>query len=276
MNPWRLIEDGPGEGDANMARDHALLLAADAGRVAPTLRLYGWRRPTVSLGHFQDPARAVDAGRCQAMAVPVVRRPTGGRALLHHHEITYSLAVPLPHPLFTDGLRETYAAVARALLAAVRALGVEEAQAAAESRGGLRSPACFATLNHGEISVGGRKLLASAQRRLKRAFLQHGSLPLEKPGELSYSLFLYENEAARSAAGERLQNSTTALAEVAGCPVPPARVSAAFRQGFADALGVVFEPAGWTAWERETARRLQEEGEDPAPLARRGAGPRCP
>jgi len=269
---WRWIEDGPGEGRANMAADHALLLAADAGRVAPTLRLYGWQRPTVSVGHFQDASRAVDWDRCGALGVPVVVRPTGGRALLHAHEITYSLAVPLPSPLFTGGLREMFARVAMGLVAALRALGVEGAEVAAESRGGLRSPACFATLNHGEICVGGRKLLASAQRRLKGAFLQHGSLPLELPGELGYRLFAYESDAARRAARDLLLHRTTALGEVLAGPVPPAAVSAAFRRGFEEAFGVSLEPGNWTAWERETARRLQRSAAAPGPLPAEGAG----
>ncbi len=263
MTAWRLIDDGPGEPAMNMARDHALLLAVAEGRVPPTLRLYRWRQPTVSLGYFQDPKAVVDivqAGRC---GVWVVRRPTGGRALYHHVEFTYSVAAPLDQPPFAGGLRATHDAVAGALAAALARLGVAGA-AAERSPGALRSPACFATLNHGEISVGGRKLLASAQRRVRGAFLQHGSLPLELPGELASDLFLYESAAVRQRARELLTRHTTALFEWLPAPVSAETLKAAFRHGFESALGAKFESAGWTAWEKRAAEGLLGDAEVPA------------
>ncbi len=272
MTAWRLIDDGPGEAAMNMARDHALLLAVAEGRVPPTVRLYRWLSPAVSLGYFQDPETSVDVERARERGVSVVRRPTGGRALYHGIAFTYSVAAPLDHPQFAGGLRATHDAVARALVAAVTRLGVAGAAAATRSRGALRSPACFATLNHGEISVGGRKLLASAQRRVRGGFLQHGSLPLELPGELASDLFLYESAAAYARARELLTRHTTALSEWVPAPVSCEALTAAFRHGFESALGAEFESAGWTAWEKKAAEGLLVDADISAGQGGRKAG----
>lgn len=164
---------GPADdGARNMAIDHALLDRASRTDEA-VFRLYGWTRPTLSLG-LNEKAR-VDPAVAAARGIDVVRRPTGGRALLHHREVTYSVTAP------TRGgaLRDAYDAVNAILRDALRRLGVPVT--VAERRGRPLAPdgaACFAEPNVGELVVDGRKLVGSAQRRDERAFLQHGSILL--------------------------------------------------------------------------------------------------
>lgn len=170
---WRLLVDPAGDGAANMAVDHALLDRAARSDDA-VFRIYGWARPTLSLG-MHEKAR-LDPAVVQARGIDVVRRPTGGRALLHHREVTYSVTAPAHEA----SLRASYAAINAILLDALHRLGVPAREA--ERRGRPLVPdgaACFAEPNEGELVVDGRKLVGSAQRRDEHALLQHGSILLD-------------------------------------------------------------------------------------------------
>jgi len=116
MQEWRVIEDGPQDGESNMAIDRAILASCSSGETLPTLRLYSWEQPTLTVGYAQDFAKEIDVNRCQKLGIQIVRRPTGGRALLHNHEVTYSFTAPIPHSKFPSSLLGAYKVVARALL----------------------------------------------------------------------------------------------------------------------------------------------------------------
>jgi lipoate-protein ligase A len=178
---WRLLVTPPLAGAENMALDAALLARARLRREA-VLRVYSWLRPTLSLGRNQRAVGAYSADRAREMGVDVVRRPTGGRAVLHWREITYSVAAP---ELPGEPLRASYARINRLLLDALRRLGVPAALAAPV----VRAPApgiapCFETPVAGELVAGGRKLVGSAQYREAGAFLQHGSILVEDDQQL--------------------------------------------------------------------------------------------
>jgi lipoate-protein ligase A len=170
---WRFLDDEVAvrEGAANMALDHSLLESVQAG-AAPILRFYRWQTPTLSLGRNQ-PARGLYH---QQPGQQIVRRPTGGMAVLHHREITYALAIPAAR---LGGPRATYLTVNRALVTALRQLGVTAGTAPATPRAqfGTVSP-CFAEAAEGEVVVDGKKLVGSAQRYERRTLLQHGSILL--------------------------------------------------------------------------------------------------
>ncbi len=164
-----------------MAVDEALAASCRTGASGPTLRLYGWERPAISMGYFQHIEEVVDLDRCREEGIPVVRRTTGGRAVYHHREVTYSVAAPTPHPLFPPTIRGTYEVVARALAAGLAELGLRvecHPRDAERSRRGIGSPLCFASTSRYEITLDGKKVIGSAQRRWKTAFLQHGSILL--------------------------------------------------------------------------------------------------
>jgi lipoate-protein ligase A len=163
-------------GAANMALDHALMERArrTGERV---LRVYSWSQPTLSLGRHQVARDRIDAARARALGIALVRRPTGGRALLHHREVTYSVTTAL---LPDDSVRAWYGSINEVLLAALRALGVKATEAVPNGRTPVPATAsCFVRPDEGEITVDGRKLVGSALLRQRDALLQHGSILLD-------------------------------------------------------------------------------------------------
>ncbi|MBI5643876.1 MAG: lipoate--protein ligase family protein [Deltaproteobacteria bacterium] len=184
MGKWRLIQDPDLRGADNMAKDEAILRASDFGAVEfSTLRIYGWRYPTISVGYIQNPSQLLDFG------IPVVRRITGGRAVLHDQELTYSITVNSESPLFSEGITGAYSIISRCIINALGEIGVE----ASFSRGtriiGKEKDACFHAPSRYEVLVNGRKLVGSSQRRFKNAFLQHGSILFGVNGDLNARVF---------------------------------------------------------------------------------------
>ena len=178
---WRyLVEREGANGAWNMAADEALWLELEEGRSdRPVLRLYGWTPPTFSLGHHQRPERAVDEDFCRSRGYGVVVRPTGGKVVLHNEEVTYCVAGLQEVPAFSGGLAATYTAIAAALAGSLQILGLpvtlERRQRASSPK--ELSP-CFLVPTQRELLVGGKKVVGSAQKRGRRAFLQHGSIPI--------------------------------------------------------------------------------------------------
>ena len=171
--PWRLLLSPPLGGPENMALDEALM--ARARRTGESvLRVYGWSSPTLSLGRNQRAHGLYDAARLSALGVGVVRRPTGGRALLHHREVTYSVTAPCEPGA---ELQVEYGRINALLGSALAALGAPVTVARPVTRAPLPSAApCFAEPSRGELVLGGRKLVGSAQWRDRGALLQHGSI----------------------------------------------------------------------------------------------------
>jgi lipoate-protein ligase A len=166
----------PADGATNFARDEALLDAArQSGETL--IRVYTWSTPTLSFGRHERTAGTYEPELVEASGLAAVRRPTGGRALVHDRELTYAIAAPAPagEPLATS-----FAFLSDVLVTALHALGVHGA-AIADTRSTARPSGapCFAEASRGEIVVGGRKLVASAQWRPADAYLQHGSIPIE-------------------------------------------------------------------------------------------------
>jgi lipoate-protein ligase A len=198
---WRLLEDGPAEGAWNMAVDEALAQAVGDGVAAATLRLYTWNAPTVSLGYLQKTSAGLDLAACRSHGIAVVRRLTGGRAVLHASELTYSLAVPLLGAWRALSVAESFSLLSRGLMAGLARLGVNaELGDGSAGREGAGQPgtgpagsgdvgACFQVKRLPALLVGGRKLVGSAQRRWDRSLLQHGSLLLDFDPHLHQVVF---------------------------------------------------------------------------------------
>jgi lipoate-protein ligase A len=203
---WRLLQDGPAEGAWNMAVDEAIAKAVGDGRAPATLRFYTWSAPTLSLGYLQRTLSAVDLAACGQRGIAVVRRVTGGRAVLHASELTYSVAVPLEGAWRSLPVGETFGLFCRGLIAGLAHLGVAAeigegdtqpagASAVGSHEAGTRQAgtrdtgACFLLRRMPAILVGGRKLIGSAQRRWDRSLLQHGSLLLDFDPDLHQAIF---------------------------------------------------------------------------------------
>jgi lipoyl(octanoyl) transferase len=190
---WQILVTPPAPGPFNMALDEALMdHAASTG--CWIFRVYGWSVPTVSFGRHQAAARTYDQERIRAAGCDAVRRPTGGRAILHHREVTYSVAAPLTA---AGDLNESYAGINRLLVEGLRTLGVAAEVAAPTSRAAAPSAhPCFDHPSAGELIVAGRKLVGSAQWRSHHALLQHGSILIDNDQTALASLLSRDREQA--------------------------------------------------------------------------------
>jgi lipoate-protein ligase A len=268
---WRLLIDDFADGATNMARDEALAAVHASGATPPTLRLYRWRPACLSLGRFQRSA-AIDRAACARAEVQVVRRPSGGRALLHDDELTYAVIARADHPLIAGGsVVDSYRRISAALLAGLRRLGVaaeltparknderrtinDEEMAPAAHRSSFivhRSAACFDAPSSYELTVGGRKLVGSAQTRRDGVLLQHGAIPLTPHAERLAALL-----ADRPA---DLEQKMIALDQALGRASSFDKLAEALLAGFAESWGVVFERGALTAEECEWEERLLAE-----------------
>ena len=257
---WRLILSPPNSGAWNMALDEAILETTIIKKSSPTLRLYSWSRPCLSLGYAQ-PISQIDLERVRAYKWDVVRRPTGGRAILHADELTYSVIAALDEPLFSGGVLESYRTISRGLIYALEILKVQiEVQPEVKLTNDEREQAiCFEIPSSYEITAHGKKLIGSAQVRRKGGMLQHGSLPLE--GEITRicQVLSYPSEDQRTRAANHLRMRATTLAQLLGELIPWQKVADAIVEGFMEALGVHFDQHTELEEENVRAQRLSRE-----------------
>lgn len=234
----RAVFTPPQDGPTNMATDVALLRSVAAGRSRPTLRLYRWKGPWVSLGYAQDAARAVDLAACEAAGVGLVRRPTGGKALLHGSDLTYCLTLPGSHPVAHASIGRSYLAISKVLVDALALLGLEGSLTERESGRSDATRACFEEHRVETVSLGGRKLIGSAQARRDGGLLQHGSILLSPNDELAARLFRPQGLAVEEFR-ERYRGRVVSLAEAAPAVTAEALAAAlvaAFGKAFGDVV----------------------------------------
>jgi len=247
----RLIDDGDLPGALNMARDVALLEQVAAGAAPTTVRLYGWAPPCLSLGRNQ-PLSCADLEFCRRWRLDVVRRPTGGRAVLHHLELTYSVTAALGRDGLPRAVQEAYRTVCAGLVRACRQLGVEVSLTPGEVNLALPGPRtavpCFQAPAGGEVVVGRRKLIGSAMRVRHGAMLQHGAILLGWDGELQAGAMGLESDA-------ELRTQVTTLEAELGRSPDRASVCRAVVQGLEAELEITLEPGGLS--EVESARELE-------------------
>lgn len=253
MVPWRFIDSGPGSGTWNLALDEAIFRLVRDGKSPPTVRFYAWSSPTLSLGFAQDRDRTVRLSVCRERGIRVVRRITGGRAVLHDAEVTYSVTSGPAPGFFGTGVLAAYSRIAAALVAGMHRLGLAEATVTPGGRGEdrrSRSPACFASRNRYELAAGGKKLVGSAQHRDRRSFLQQGSILLAGHAAALQSLL---REEWFPAPGEEMAGLGDFLQP---CP-SYAVVVAAMEAGFSAAWDLGFSREGPTMEELSLAVAME-------------------
>ena len=215
---WRFLVTPANTGAWNMALDEAILESVERGHALPTLRVYAWQPACLSLGYAQK-ITDVDRGALELRAWDLVRRPTGGRAILHTDELTYAVMAPLSDPHVAGNVLESYRRLSTALVAALQTLGLD-ANADREydlpSSSQPNGAVCFEVPANYEITVAGKKLIGSAQARRFQGVLQHGSLPL--CGDLTriLSVLAYPDETARNAAALRLLDHAATFEDLSG------------------------------------------------------------
>lgn len=256
---WRLINSGYNDGAENMAIDEAILEAVAAQLSPPTIRFYGWNPPCVSLGYRQS-ATVVDEARLNNLGWDMVRRPTGGRAILHVDELTYSVIAPVSEPRVKGSILESYRRLSGALVVGLNLLGLEAIEAPKDrALGGQEGPACFDTPSNYEITFDERKLVGSAQVRKKNVVLQHGTLPLVGDvGRLVDTLHLKE-ERDRAQMRADLEGRATTLAAALGREVPFQEAAEAMAAGFRQALNLSLLESEPSQAEVDRARELRSE-----------------
>jgi lipoate-protein ligase A len=254
---WRLIISTPGTGAWNMAMDEAILESATHKTSPPTLRFYAWSPPCISLGYAQ-PISNIDLERIQALKWDIVRRPSGGRAILHTDELTYSIAAPLDDPHFSGGVLESYRHISQGLVEGLRLLHLEiEVQTEVQLTSTEREQAiCFEIPSSYEITSEGRKLFGSAQIRRKGGVLQHGSLPLAGDITRICQALNLPDEEERAHAASHLRERATTIEQLLGKSVPWQDAVNAMLEGFNTALGIHFDQQEVSQEEMERAKWL--------------------
>lgn len=257
---WRLLITPPADGPLNMAIDQAIMEAVAAERVPPTLRFFAWIPPCLSLGYTQ-PVADVDRARLAAHGWGLVRRMTGGRAILHTDELTYSVALPAADPVVAGGIVESYRRLSAALVAGLHALGVApEADKRADGHSASNGPVCFEVPSHYEITVGGSKLIGSAQVRKFGAVLQHGTLPLGGDIARICDALVFASDEQRARVRARVAERATTLERALGRAVSWDEAAEVMAASFRQVFDLVLEQAdALTAEETARAAQLREE-----------------
>lgn len=253
---WRLLVTPPLPGATNMAIDQALAELYPATQ-RPTLRLYRWSPACLSIGLGQRLERDVDQAACAARGIDVVRRPTGGRAILHDQELTYGLVLGTETVLpsgtaLGGGIVDSYRTISGALCAGLVQLGLEPELAPQPARDAPKSAACFDLPGDYEITVGGRKLIGSAQARRHGTLLQHGTLLLHADLDALTAVLRLPPALHATVLAQRL----IALDELLGYQPTFEQVAAALVQGFEQIWQIRLEPDELSSAEQERAEQL--------------------
>lgn len=257
---WRLLLTEPALGPWNMAVDEAILEATTRGEVPPTLRLYGWTPPCLSLGYSQ-PFSDVDQARLQDRGWEVVRRVTGGRAILHTDELTYSVCGPESEPALSGDIVTSYKRLSTGILAVLEVLGLDVQALPHETSpsGAQTEPVCFEIPSNYEITVNGKKLVGSAQSRRKGGVLQHGTLPLSGDLTRIVQALTFPDEASREKAGQRLLERATTVQSGLGKEINWKQAVESFREHFSLPLNLTLQQQELTTSEISRAQELVRE-----------------
>ncbi|MDA8442271.1 MAG: lipoate--protein ligase family protein [Peptococcaceae bacterium] len=257
MPNWRLINSGHLPGAMNMAIDEAIMQAVAAGKAPPTLRFYGWEPACLSLGYAQK-ADEVAWNACTAYGIDVVRRPTGGRAILHDQEVTYSITAAEDNPLVSGTILESYLKISQGLVLGLRNLGIPAEIVAQKDAAKLGTAACFDSPSFYELAVNGHKIVGSAQTRHNGVVLQHGSIIRAMDTAKLFAVLSFPSEEVREKMKAAFRRKACSLQDVLGPELTDAQIVAEVGAGFAAAFDITPVASELTQWEQELAAQLRE------------------
>lgn len=260
---WRLLNTGCSHPAFNMALDEACMILLSQRKVPPTIRFYGWNPPGISIGYLQS-AFDIDESACKSAGVEIVRRITGGRAVFHDDELTYSLLVPESYPVLPKSVLGAYKVICSGIVCGLRHLGIP-ADMDTSAGTGIRalnphnSAACFDAPSRYEIVVDGRKLVGSAQCRKYRVLLQHGSIINSFDAEKFFMLLRFPAPERREQLKEIFLKKAISVEEILGYRYSFSSLADAFAKGFRDELNIDFELGEPTEEELSLADVLVKE-----------------
>lgn len=261
---WHFINSGKCSPAYNMALDEALLDWHSKGEIGPVLRFYEWAPATLSIGYFQSVSKEIDMAQVEKHGLGFVRRPTGGRGVLHEHELTYSVIVGENYPGMPETVKEAYRVISGGVLAGFQNLGLEAYFSIPESQeelDGLKKPqsaVCFDVPSWYELVVEGKKIAGSAQTRQKGVILQHGAILLSLDEEKLVSLFKFNSEEQRERMRIGLREKAIAIDRLAGREVSASESVQAFSQGFEKALDMKLELLELSEEQKQYVKEIEE------------------
>lgn len=239
---WAFLNSGFHDAATNMAIDETLLNWHSEGKIPPIIRFYGWDNPSLSIGHSQNEQKTIDFEGVHKNDCHFVRRLTGGSAVLHDHEVTYSIIVSENHSKIPHTVNEAYYVLAGGLLKGYQSLGIDATFARPQRESGdKRSAVCFETPAIYEILADGKKLSGNAQTRRKGVLLQHGSLPISYDTTMLFDLFQFPNERLRNRQQKRFARKATGIHDQIKEAMKYDDLVPVFLEGFKESLHIETE-----------------------------------
>lgn len=268
METWYFIDSKDQSPAYNMALDEKLMDWHREGTIPPVVRFYGWNPPTLSVGYFQHIEKEINMEAVKAHGLGFVRRPTGGRGVLHDDELTYSVIVSESHNAMPDTVTEAYRVISQGLLEGFRNLNLQaefSIPRSKEEKDRLKRPrsaVCFDAPSWYEMIVEGRKVAGSAQTRQKGVILQHGSIIRSVDVDKLFDLFLYKSDRARERMQKGFHKKAAAINELTEAPVSMNDIKQAFRKGFEKGLDIHLKEYALEAGQKEQVKDLMEKKYD--------------
>lgn len=262
---WRFIDSQYADAATNMAIDEAMIQLHSEGKIPPTIRFYCWDPATLSIGYFQQVDKEIDMEAVQKYGLGFVRRMTGGRAVLHDQELTYSVIVSENHPRIPHTVTEAYREISMGLLKGFQNLGLDaffstpSSHLEQEVLKNPRSAVCFDASSWYELVVEGRKVAGSAQTRQKGVVLQHGSILLNIDIDMLFDVFKFSSERVRDRMKQQFKQRAVAINELIDHPVTLSKVKQKFREGFEEALNIHLIEQSLTGEEEALVQKFVQE-----------------
>ncbi|WP_311195665.1 biotin/lipoate A/B protein ligase family protein [Planococcus sp. 107-1] len=248
-----------------MALDEALLNWHSEGLIPPVIRFYGWQPAALSIGYFQKAETEIDLERVKELGLGFVRRPTGGRGVLHEHELTYSIIVSEEHPDMPESVTEAYRILSGGLLEGFKNLGLDayfSVPDTAEKLADLKKPksaVCFDAPSWYEMVVEGKKVAGSAQTRQKGVILQHGAILIDLDAEKLLSLFRFSDAGAKEKMRLKIPEKAVSINSLRSYQATMDECIEAFKEGFRSSLEIELEPYILTSEQMEYVKTLEKE-----------------
>ncbi|MFY3793145.1 lipoate--protein ligase family protein [Ureibacillus sp. MALMAid1270] len=261
---WYFINSGPCSPSYNMALDEALLDFHSEGKIPPVIRFYEWNPATLSIGYFQRAERDIDLNAVKEQGLGFVRRPTGGRAVLHDSELTYSIIVSEEYPNIPVTVTEAYRVLSEGLLLGFQNLGLNAYFSIPDSEEKLsdlkkpKSAVCFDAPSWYELVVEGKKVAGSAQTRQKGVILQHGAILLDLDEEKLLSVFKFQSSEAKEKMRLTLPEKAVAINRLTDRRITIPQCIEAFKKGFEDSLEIELVPYELTEEQKNYVKHLEE------------------
>ncbi|SFG26885.1 lipoate-protein ligase A [Halobacillus alkaliphilus] len=260
METWYFVDSGHCTPAMNMALDEALMNWHRQGEIPPVLRFYGWAPAGLSVGYFQKVKGKIDLEGVERHGFELVRRQTGGRAVLHDKELTYSVIVSEDHPDMPASVKDAYLVLSKGLLEGFHNLGIEAEFAVPEGKlDTTGSAVCFEEPSWYELIVEGRKAAGSAQTRKKGVILQHGSIPIDVDDVKLFDMFIYKNERVKERARRAFGDKAAAINQLIDSRITFDQTKEAFKEGFETGLGIHLEPFELSDEQWKEVERIAEE-----------------